>query len=183
MYYLRAIFVSFKASAQRRTWPQMPVKTTAEAIFGAIVVFPLVGLCWAEALMVTFWGEQEHWTGGFLPSNGCLLSTSGTNTIPGGYMTSYYKKDGSSSHRRHQGPSMESIASSEGAFHIFSYIESPNSFLLIAALTSTSDYATWQPGRSQTKSFANKSSSGLLPRPPVQTIHGRTDWSAKYGHR
>ncbi|CAG09410.1 unnamed protein product [Tetraodon nigroviridis] len=45
------------------------------------------------------------------------------------------------------------------------------------------DYATWQSGRSQANSFANKSSPGLLPRPPVQTVHGRTDWSAKYGHR
>lgn len=34
-------------------------------------------------------------------------------------MSSFYKKDGSSSHRRHQGPSMESIASSEGARHDF----------------------------------------------------------------
>lgn len=50
-----------------------------------------------------------------LPSNRVffLNPMSGTNTIPGGYMTSFYKKVGSSSHRRHQGPSMESIASSE----------------------------------------------------------------------
>lgn len=98
------------------------------------------------------WGNSSIPFGGTLPSRGAH----GTNTIPGGYMTSFYKKDGSSSHRRHQGPSMESIAS---------------------------NYATWQSGRSQTNSFANKSSPGLLPRPPVQTVHGRTDWSAKYGHR
>lgn len=39
---------------------------------------------------------------------------SGTNTIPGGYMPSFYKKDlGSAGHRRHHGPSVESTASSE----------------------------------------------------------------------
>ncbi|TKS85477.1 Serine/threonine-protein kinase ICK [Collichthys lucidus] len=52
----------------------------------------------------------------------------------------------------------------------------------------THDYATWQSGRSPMSASANlplasKSTSGVLPRPPVQTIHGRTDWSAKYGHR
>uniref|UniRef100_A0A669EIL3 non-specific serine/threonine protein kinase n=1 Tax=Oreochromis niloticus TaxID=8128 RepID=A0A669EIL3_ORENI len=51
-----------------------------------------------------------------------------------------------------------------------------------------SDYATWRSGRSQMNASANmpptnKSTPGLLPRPPLQTIHGRTDWSAKYGHR
>ncbi|KAG7216405.1 hypothetical protein INR49_021657 [Caranx melampygus] len=50
------------------------------------------------------------------------------------------------------------------------------------------NYATWRSGRSQMNTstnmpLANKSTPGLLPRPPVQTIHGRTDWSAKYGHR
>lgn len=50
------------------------------------------------------------------------------------------------------------------------------------------DYATWRSGRSQVNTSANmpltnKSTPGLLPRPPLQTIHGRTDWSAKYGHR
>lgn len=95
----------------------MPVKTTAEAISGAIVVFHLVGPCQAEELMVTHSG---HLTGrvnysGFTFFFYYFFSylMSGTNTIPGGYMTSFYKKDGSSSHRRHQGPSMESIASSE----------------------------------------------------------------------
>lgn len=52
-------FASFKASAQRRTRLQMPVKTTAEAIFGAIVVFHLAGLCQAEVLMVTLrWAHR-----------------------------------------------------------------------------------------------------------------------------
>lgn len=37
----------------------MPVKTTAEAIFGAIVVFHLAGLCQAEVLMVTLrWAHR-----------------------------------------------------------------------------------------------------------------------------
>lgn len=103
-------------------------------------------------------------------------------------MTSFYKKDGSSGHRRHQGPSMESIASSEGfTWHFVPcLIDFPYSFLLIHfcfVFFSTLDYATWQSGRSQTNSFANKNSPSLLPRPPVQTVHGRTDWSAKYGHR
>ncbi|KAA8583872.1 hypothetical protein FQN60_015080 [Etheostoma spectabile] len=49
-------------------------------------------------------------------------------------------------------------------------------------------YATWQSGRSPMNTstnmpLANKSTPGLLPHPPVQPIHGRTDWSAKYGHR
>ncbi|XP_049456748.1 serine/threonine-protein kinase ICK-like isoform X2 [Epinephelus fuscoguttatus] len=104
------------------------------------------------------WGNNSIPFGGTLPSRGAH----GTNTIPGGYMPSFYKKDiGSAGHRGHQGPSVDSTPS---------------------------NYATWQSGRSQMNtsanlSLANKSTPGLLPRPPVQTIHGRTDWSAKYGHR
>nr|XP_019953739.1 PREDICTED: serine/threonine-protein kinase ICK isoform X1 [Paralichthys olivaceus]XP_019953747.1 PREDICTED: serine/threonine-protein kinase ICK isoform X1 [Paralichthys olivaceus] len=104
------------------------------------------------------WGNSSIPFGGTLPSRGAH----GTNTIPGGYMPSFYKKDsGSAGHRGHQGPSMESTAS---------------------------NYATWRSSRSQINTsanmpLANKSSPGLLPRPPVHTIHGRTDWSAKYGHR
>uniref|UniRef100_UPI0037E70E88 serine/threonine-protein kinase ICK-like n=1 Tax=Semicossyphus pulcher TaxID=241346 RepID=UPI0037E70E88 len=104
------------------------------------------------------WGNSSIPFGGTLPSRGAH----GTNTIPGGYMPSFYKKElGSAGHRGHQGPSMESTAS---------------------------NYATWQSGRSHMNTSAsttmvNKSTPGLLPRPPVQTIHGRTDWSAKYGHR
>lgn len=104
------------------------------------------------------WGNSSIPFGGTLPSRGAH----GTNTIPGGYMPSFYKKDHSSGgHRGHQGPSVESTAS---------------------------NYATWQSGRrhmstSASTSMVNKSTPGLLPRPPVQTIHGRTDWSAKYGHR
>lgn len=104
------------------------------------------------------WGSSSIPFGGTLPSRGAH----GTNTIPGGYMPSFYKKDsGSSGHRGHQGPSVE---------------------------TTASNYATWRSGRSQMNTSANmpstnKSTPGLLPRPPLQTIHGRTDWSAKYGHR
>ncbi|XP_070697011.1 serine/threonine-protein kinase ICK-like [Pempheris klunzingeri] len=104
------------------------------------------------------WGNSSIPFGGTLPSRGAH----GTNTIPGGYMPSFYKKDlGSAGLRGHQGPSVESTAS---------------------------NYATWQSGRSQMNTAANmptanKSAAGLLPRPPVQSIHGRTDWSAKYGHR
>ncbi|XP_039640325.1 serine/threonine-protein kinase ICK-like isoform X2 [Perca fluviatilis] len=104
------------------------------------------------------WGNSSIPFGGTLPSRGAH----GTNTIPGGYMPSFYKKDiGSAGHRGHQRPSVESTAS---------------------------NYATWQSGRSPMNTstnmpLANKSTPGLLPRPPVQPIHGRTDWSAKYGHR
>ncbi|CAI5653949.1 unnamed protein product [Oreochromis niloticus] len=104
------------------------------------------------------WGSSSIPFGGTLPSRGAH----GTNTIPGGYMPSFYKKDsGSAGHRGHQGHSVE---------------------------TTTSNYATWRSGRSQMNASANmpptnKSTPGLLPRPPLQTIHGRTDWSAKYGHR
>ncbi|XP_035028482.2 serine/threonine-protein kinase ICK isoform X2 [Hippoglossus stenolepis] len=104
------------------------------------------------------WGNSGIPFGGTLPSRGAH----GTNTIPGGYMPSFYKKDiGSAGHRGHQGPSAESTAS---------------------------NYATWRSGRSQINTsanmpLANKSNPGLLPRPPVHTIHGRPDWSAKYGHR
>lgn len=104
------------------------------------------------------WGSSSIPFGGTLPSRGAH----GTNTIPGGYMPSFYKKDsGSAGHRGHQGHSME---------------------------TTASNYATWRSGRSQMNASANmpptnKSTPGLLPRPPLQTIHGRTDWSAKYGHR
>ncbi|XP_069000907.1 LOW QUALITY PROTEIN: serine/threonine-protein kinase ICK-like [Embiotoca jacksoni] len=103
------------------------------------------------------WGSSSMPFGGTLPSRGAH----GTNTIPGGYMPSFYKKEsGSAGHREHQGPSVETA----------------------------SNYATWRSGRSQMNTStdmpsANKSAAGLLPRPPLQTIHGRTDWSAKYGHR
>ncbi|XP_068614763.1 serine/threonine-protein kinase ICK-like [Brachionichthys hirsutus] len=99
------------------------------------------------------------WSDGGIPFGGTLPSRGahGTNTVPGGSMAAFYKKDlGPVGHRRHPGPSMEPAAS---------------------------NYATWQSGRSQMTSSASKTLTGMLPRPPVQTIHGRTDWSAKYGHR
>ncbi|XP_049328091.1 serine/threonine-protein kinase ICK isoform X2 [Astyanax mexicanus] len=52
------------------------------------------------------------------------------------------------------------------------------------------DYATWKSSRSSSQvgassyvSSPTKSTPGQRPRPPVQPVHGRTDWSAKYGHR
>ncbi|MEQ2299480.1 hypothetical protein AMECASPLE_015591 [Ameca splendens] len=104
------------------------------------------------------WGGSSIPFGGTLPSRGAH----GTNTIPGGYMPSFYKKDcGSAGHRGRQSTSVEATAS---------------------------NYATWQSGRSQMNASANaptsnKSTSSLHPHPPLQSIHGRTDWSAKYGHR
>lgn len=105
------------------------------------------------------WGGSSIPFGGTLPSRGAH----GANTIPGGYMPSFYKKDGGSAgHRGRQGTPVEATAS---------------------------NYATWRSGRSQRNPSANAPSanntttSGLLPRPPLQSVHGRTDWSAKYGHR
>ncbi|XP_005811953.1 serine/threonine-protein kinase ICK [Xiphophorus maculatus] len=104
------------------------------------------------------WGGSSIPFGGTLPSRGAH----GTNTIPGGYIPSFYKNDGGSAgHRGRQGTSVEATAS---------------------------NYATWRSGRSQMNPSANaptanKSTSSLHPRPPLQSIHGRTDWSAKYGHR
>uniref|UniRef100_A0A3Q3G700 non-specific serine/threonine protein kinase n=1 Tax=Labrus bergylta TaxID=56723 RepID=A0A3Q3G700_9LABR len=70
------------------------------------------------------------------------------------------------------------------AFFLFPFFLKPQFFNFAVSV----DYATWQSGRSHMSTSAsttmvNKSTSGLLPRPPVQSIHGRTDWSAKYGHR
>lgn len=116
-------------------------------------------------------------------------------------MPSFYKKDsGSGGHRGHRGPSMETTASSEHTcvfplqtfqtwlctFCIFILNYVFKSWLL--CIVPVSDYATWRASRSQMNAsanvpLANKSTPGLLPRPPQQTIHGRTDWSAKYGHR
>ncbi|XP_037541321.1 serine/threonine-protein kinase ICK [Nematolebias whitei] len=103
------------------------------------------------------WGGSSIPFGGTLPSRGAH----GTNTIPGGYMPSFYKKDnGSAGPRGRQGASGETA----------------------------SNYATWRSGRSQmnpsaSTPTANKSTYSLLPRPPLQTIHGRPDWTTKYGHR
>ncbi|KAG7246205.1 hypothetical protein CRUP_027063, partial [Coryphaenoides rupestris] len=49
-------------------------------------------------------------------------------------------------------------------------------------------YATWRSNRSHvgTSTYspsASKSTPGLVPHPPVHSLHGRRDWSAKYGHR
>ncbi|XP_071375477.1 serine/threonine-protein kinase ICK-like [Centroberyx affinis] len=104
------------------------------------------------------WGNSSIPFGGTLPNRG----THGTNTLPSGYVPSFYKKEGGSAgHRGQLGPTVDSTAS---------------------------NYATWRSSRSQMSTSAyvpsgNKSTAGLLPRPPVQSIHGRTDWSAKYGHR
>ncbi|XP_051936494.1 serine/threonine-protein kinase ICK-like isoform X2 [Hippocampus zosterae] len=102
------------------------------------------------------WGNSSIPFGGTLPSRGLH----GTNTIPAGSLPRFYTKDvGSAGHRGHQGPSLESTAS---------------------------NYATWRSTRSQrtpSTNVPNKSPPCLLPRVPVQSIHGRIDWSAKYGHR
>ncbi|XP_077468565.1 serine/threonine-protein kinase MAK-like isoform X1 [Stigmatopora argus] len=102
------------------------------------------------------WGNSSIPFGGTLPSRGLH----GTNTNLGGYMPTLYTKNVEfSGHRVQKGPRLESTAS---------------------------NYATWRSGRSQksaSTNAANKSPPCSLPRAPVQTIHGRIDWSAKYGHR
>ncbi|XP_029107195.1 serine/threonine-protein kinase ICK-like isoform X2 [Scleropages formosus] len=101
--------------------------------------------------------------GGALPVGGTLPTrgTQGANTLPSGYMPSFYKKDMGSVGQRVQ----------------------------LAPVTDlpVSNYATWRSSRSQIGvssyiSSPTKSTPGLRPRPPIQPVHGRTDWSAKYGH-
>lgn len=154
------------------------------------------------------WGSSSIPFGGTLPSRGaygkvpfipasCRSSRliivtsfySGTNTIPGGYMPSFSKDSGSAGHRGRQGVATETTASSICTACVFTYC-----VCAIYGQSTTNnptlalDYATWRSGRSHLNASvntptANKSTPGLLPRPPLQTIHGRTDWSAKYGHR
>ncbi|XP_053475326.1 serine/threonine-protein kinase ICK-like isoform X4 [Ictalurus furcatus] len=57
-------------------------------------------------------------------------------------------------------------------------------------ITGNHDYAPWKSSRSNshmgTSSYVSsptKSTPGMRSRPPLQPVHGRTDWSAKYGHR
>ncbi|XP_041922701.1 serine/threonine-protein kinase ICK-like isoform X1 [Alosa sapidissima] len=103
------------------------------------------------------WGTSTNPTGGTLP----LRGHHGTNTLPSGYTPSFYKKE--------PGP--------------------PNPRVQLAPIcdSKTSNYATWRSSRSQTGaasyvSSPTKSTPAMRPRPPVHPIHGRTDWSAKYGH-
>ncbi|XP_072526048.1 serine/threonine-protein kinase ICK-like isoform X3 [Salminus brasiliensis] len=103
------------------------------------------------------WGSSSVPVGGTLPTRGSH------GTRPGGYVPSVYKKESSSAGQR----------------------------VHLAPIDSTlSNYATWKSSRSSSQvgttsylSSPTKSTPGLRPRPPVQPVHGRTDWSAKYGHR
>nr|XP_046210220.1 serine/threonine-protein kinase ICK-like [Oncorhynchus gorbuscha]XP_046210221.1 serine/threonine-protein kinase ICK-like [Oncorhynchus gorbuscha] len=104
------------------------------------------------------WGSSSIPVGGTFPSR----NTHGSNTLPSGYVPSHFKKEVDSAGQRVQlGPIGDSAAS---------------------------NYATWRSS-SRSKVGASyvpsptKTTSGLRSRPPVQAIHGRTDWSAKYGHR
>ncbi|KAM9558460.1 serine/threonine-protein kinase ICK-like isoform 1-T3 [Salvelinus alpinus] len=105
------------------------------------------------------WGSSSIPVGGTFPSR----NTHGSNTLPSGYVPSYFKKEVDSAGQRVQlGPIGDSTAS---------------------------NYATWrsssrsQMGASSYVPSPTKTTPGLRSRPPVQAIHGRTDWSAKYGHR
>ncbi|CAL8299850.1 unnamed protein product [Merluccius merluccius] len=123
------------------------------------------------------WGNNSIPFGGTLPNRGIhgnalgnltqllqILFNSRTNTIPSGYVPSYLKKElGSVGHRGQMGSTVD-----------------PSS--------TASNYATWRSNRSHVgtssySSSASKSTPGLVPHPPVQSLHGRRDWSAKYGHR
>ncbi|XP_030627341.1 serine/threonine-protein kinase ICK-like [Chanos chanos] len=102
------------------------------------------------------------WESSSIPVGGTLPTRGHHGTLPGGYVPSFYKKEVGSSGQRVQ------LAPIVGS--------------------TVSNYATWKSSRSQLGSSSyvsspTKSSPGQRPRPPMQPIHGRTDWSAKYGHR
>ncbi|KAG9260101.1 serine/threonine-protein kinase ICK-like [Astyanax mexicanus] len=105
----------------------------------------------------SLWGSSSVPVGGTLPTRGSHGSRQG------GYVPSVYKKEISSAGQR----------------------------VHLAPIDSTlSNYATWKSSRSSSQvgassyvSSPTKSTPGQRPRPPVQPVHGRTDWSAKYGHR
>uniref|UniRef100_A0A4W5PA99 non-specific serine/threonine protein kinase n=1 Tax=Hucho hucho TaxID=62062 RepID=A0A4W5PA99_9TELE len=107
------------------------------------------------------YSESNLWGSG-IPVGGTFPSrnTHGSNTLPSGYVPSYYNKE--VGQRVQLGPKGDSIAS---------------------------NYATWrsssrsQMGASSYVPSPTKTTPGLRSHPPVQAIHGRTDWSAKYGHR
>ncbi|MBN3309506.1 ICK kinase, partial [Amia calva] len=91
----------------------------------------------------------------------CLSLPTGASTLPRDYVPSFYKKEVGSAGQRVQ---------------LAPLVDPPSS-----------NYATWRPGRSQLSPSAYaspaKTTPGMMPRPPVQPVHGRTDWTAKYGHR
>ncbi|XP_012695908.1 serine/threonine-protein kinase ICK [Clupea harengus] len=103
------------------------------------------------------WGTSTVPIGGTLP----LRGPHGMNTLPSGYTPSFYKKE--------PGPA------------------NPRVQLAPIGDSKTTSYATWRSSRSQTGaasyvSSPTKSTPAMRPRPPVNPVHGRTDWSAKYGH-
>ncbi|XP_076867510.1 serine/threonine-protein kinase ICK-like [Brachyhypopomus gauderio] len=105
----------------------------------------------------SLWGSSSVPFGGTLPTRG----SHGSRT--GGYVPSANKKETGSSGQR----------------------------VRLAPLDSTvSNYATWKSSRSGSQvstspylSSPTKSTPGPRPRPLAQPVHGRTDWTAKYGHR
>lgn len=170
----------------------MPVKTSPEAISGATAVFHLEGLCQAEVLTVnlasgsilqvpcnvsifsllfpfkcqgqiqSLVGTCHHFTRKTL----ALLVTGDIRAI-----------QWSQQHQVRTASEFSLRFIPKACCRSCSYCP----FIL------TLDYATWQSGRSPMSTAANastvnKCTTGSLPRPPVHTIHGRTDWSAKYGH-
>ncbi|XP_048865684.1 serine/threonine-protein kinase ICK-like [Brienomyrus brachyistius] len=119
--------------------------------------------------MVAIKSEKDHsgnilWGRNSIPVGGgtLLRAVQGANTLPGGYVSSSYKKEtGFAGQRLHMGPVKDSPVS---------------------------NYATWRSNRNEVAatsyiSSPTKSTPGLRLRPPAAPVHGRTDWSAKYGHR
>ncbi|XP_023684839.1 serine/threonine-protein kinase ICK isoform X2 [Paramormyrops kingsleyae] len=113
--------------------------------------------------------EKDHsgnilWGRNSIPMGGgtLLRAVQGANTLPSAYVSSSYKKEtGFAGQRRHMGLVKDSPVS---------------------------NYATWRSNRNEVAatsyiSSPTKSTPGLRLRPPVAPVHGRTDWSAKYGHR
>ncbi|KAK3507368.1 hypothetical protein QTP70_014813 [Hemibagrus guttatus] len=103
------------------------------------------------------------WEGSSVPVGGTIHTKGSHGTHAGGYVPSVYKKEiGSAGQRVHLTPVDSTL----------------------------SNYATWKSSRSNshmgTSSYVlspTKSTPGMRSRPHLQPVHGRTDWSAKYGHR
>nr|XP_015218228.1 PREDICTED: serine/threonine-protein kinase ICK [Lepisosteus oculatus] len=109
------------------------------------------------------WGSASFplGVGGTVPGR---RTTQGPSTLPRDYAPSFYKKE---------------VASAGQRVQLAPLVDPPSS-----------NYATWKSGRSQlappSYTSPSKSTPGVLPHPPaqpVQPVHGRIDWAAKYGHR
>ncbi|XP_063047062.1 serine/threonine-protein kinase ICK-like [Engraulis encrasicolus] len=104
-----------------------------------------------------------QWGASTIPMGGTLPLRGHHGTLPSSYVSSFYKKEpGPLNPRVQLAPTVDS---------------------------KPSNYATWRSSRSLGGAGASsysasptKSTPTTRPRPPVHPVHGRTDWSAKYGH-